>query len=256
MDRPLSAGERPPAPAEPAGTTLHSRWVSKQKKGARWVGRHSGMGRGRCRGGVCSPGGPSLHPLALSDSPPWIHRTCAWPCTQRSRTTKGRLPNALRLLPQRGEAGELPGAAAPGPALMETWRLPGGRAHRGAEPGNRPQAGCVHLGQEAPGSFPPKVQTWPQGPSQFLAGPPWRARYEAWPRCTAGHPGPGRPLGAWTLTVGQRWTRAPEPRADAGYLYGRHLSSLQAQGGSDTGLSADKGTEQREKAGGIPRSLG
>ena len=136
---------------------------------------------------------------------------------------------------------------------METARRKG---TRGVEPGHRPQAGCVHLGEEAPGSFLPVVQTWPWGPGRFPAGPPWRAQYTARPCCTAGHPGPGRPLGAWTLTIGQQWTGAPEPRADARYLYGRHLSSLQAQDGLDTGPSAGEGTKHREKTGGVPRSLG
>lgn len=61
-----SLQERGPRPlAEPAGTTLHSRWVNKERKGARWVGRHSGRGRGAAEA-ACAPLGafpPSPGPL-------------------------------------------------------------------------------------------------------------------------------------------------------------------------------------------------
>ena len=83
---------------------------------------------GCCRGGVCSPGGlPSIPWPSLTPHPGFTEPVPG--PAQSLQTANGRLPNALRLLPQRGEAGELPGAAAPSPGLMETWRLPGGRAH-------------------------------------------------------------------------------------------------------------------------------
>lgn len=123
----------------------------------------SWMGRGRCRGSVCSPGGPSLHPLALSDSPPRIHRASAWPHTQSSRTANSRLPNAPRLLPQWGEAAEPPGAAAPRPALMETWRLPGGGARLEQSPGTGPRLAARVSGRKL------------QGPSCLQCKPDLRA---------------------------------------------------------------------------------
>lgn len=134
-------------------------------------------GEGGAAGGVCSPGGhPSLIPwpslTPTLDSP----NLCLALHTALT-DHKGRLPNALRLLPQ--QAGWRASRAAAWASIdgdMETARRKG--TQRSRRPGNRPQAGCVHLGQEAPGSFPPKVQTCTQGPSQFLAGPPWRARYE------------------------------------------------------------------------------
>ena len=183
------------------------------------------MGRGRCRSSLCSPGGPSLHPLAPSDSPPRIHRACAWPRIQSSRTANGRLPNAPRLLPQRGEAAEPPGMAAPRPALMETWRLPGGGARLEQSPGTGPRLAARVSGRKLQG--PSCLRCKPD----LRAGPPWRAQHEARPRFTAGHRRRGRPRRAWTLTVGQQWTGTSELRADARHLYGRHLSSLQGQGG-------------------------
>ena len=169
------------------------------------------MGRGRCRGSMCSPGGPSLHPLAPSDSPPRIHRACAWPRIQSSRTANGRLPNALHLLPQRGEAAEPPGVAAPRPALMETWRLPGGGARLERSPGTGSRLAARVSGRKL------------QGPSCLRWKPDLRAPAgSGWPAlaCTAGHHRPRRPWGAGTLTIGQQWTGTSKPRADAGDLYG------------------------------------
>lgn len=93
------------------------------------------------------------------------------------------------------------------------------------------------------------------GPRPVPGWPALAAQYTARPAAQRVTPDPGGHSG---LDPDHRAAvyRGPKPRADAGYLYGRHLSSLQAQGGLDAGPSAGEGTEHREKAGGIPRSLG
>ena len=191
---------------------------------------------------MCSPGGPSLHPLALSDSPPQIHRACAWPHIQSSRTTNGRLPNAPCLLPQRVKAAEPPGAAAPRPALMETWRLPRGGSRLERSPGTGTRLAARVSGRKLQGSSCLR----------------WKPDLRAPASSRLAHPGvhsrsPQTREAMRSLNPDRRAAVDQDLRASSrcrGPLR-RHLSSLQAQGGS-----GGEGPEHREKAADVPRSLG
>lgn len=103
---------------------------------------------------------PECAPLGGLPSTPWPSLTPRPGFTEpvpgpahSSRTANGRLPNAPRLLPQRGEDGEPPGAVAPRPALMETWRLPGGGARLEQSPGTGPRLAARVSGRKLQGPY-------------------------------------------------------------------------------------------------------
>jgi len=77
----------------------------------------------------------------------------------------------------------------------------------------------VYLGEEAPGSFPPAVQTWPRGPGRFLAGPPWLHSTRPGP-LHSGSPRTREATRAWTLTIGQQCTGAPSHEQMLGTFMG------------------------------------
>ena len=118
---------------------------------------------------------------------------------------------------RRASRGSGPQASADGD--VETAQR---RVTPGAGPRHRHQAGFEGLGEEAPGSFLPAVETRPQGPCRFRL---------ACPGVHSWSPQTQEAMGGWNPDHRAAVDRDLQATSRCRGPLWRHLSSLQAQGG-------------------------